>query len=39
MLIYEREGFRGYYRGFMPSLVKNTMNSGTYFSLLHFFKE
>lgn len=38
MLIYEREGFRGYYRGFLPSLIKNTMNAGTYFSTLHYLR-
>jgi hypothetical protein len=36
MLIYEREGARGYFRGFGPSVIKNTMNAGTYFSVLHF---
>ena len=36
MLIYEREGFRGYFRGFGPSIIKNTLNAGTYFSMLHF---
>jgi hypothetical protein len=35
LLIYEREGFKGYYRGFGPSVIKNTMNAGTYFSTLH----
>lgn len=38
MLIYEREGLRGYYRGFLPSLIKNTMNAGTYFSSLHYLR-
>jgi len=38
-LIYHREGFMGYYRGFLPSMLKNTLNAGTYFSTLHFFKE
>ena len=38
MLIYEREGLRGYYRGFLPSLIKNTMNAGTYFSTLHYLR-
>ena len=38
MLIYEREGPKGYFRGFFPSLIKNTMNSGTYFSMLHYLK-
>jgi solute carrier family 25 protein 38 len=38
MLIKEREGFRGYYRGFFPSLLKNSLNSGTYFSTLYSIK-
>lgn len=37
-LIYQREGLLGYYRGFMPSMIKNTMNAATYFSSLHHFK-
>ena len=36
MLIFEREGVKGYFRGFGPSIIKNTMNAGTYFSVLHF---
>jgi hypothetical protein len=39
MLIYEREGARGYFRGFGPSVIKNTMNAGTYFSVLHFLQQ
>lgn len=39
MLIYEREGVRGYFRGFGPSIIKNTMNAGTYFSTLHFLQQ
>ena len=39
MLIYEREGVKGYFRGFTPSIVKNTINAGTYFSTLHFLRE
>lgn len=35
-LILEREGFKGYFRGFGPSVIKNTLNAGTYFSTLHF---
>lgn len=38
LLIYEREGFMGYYRGFTPSIIKNTMNAGTYFSTLYYIK-
>jgi hypothetical protein len=39
MLIYEREGFKGYFRGFGPSVLKNTLNAGTYFSTLHFLQQ
>ncbi len=39
MLIYEREGVRGYFRGFGPSIIKNTMNAGTYFSCLHYLQQ
>ena len=38
MLIYEREGFRGYFRGFLPSIIKNTLNAGTYFSTLFYLR-
>lgn len=38
LLIYEREGLFGYYRGFTPSIIKNTMNAGTYFSTLYYIK-
>lgn len=38
LLIHEREGIKGYYRGFYPSLIKNTLNSGTYFSTLYYLK-
>jgi hypothetical protein len=38
MLIYEREGFRGYFRGFLPSINKNTLNAGTYFSTLYYLR-
>jgi Mitochondrial carrier protein len=37
-LIYEREGVRGYFRGFFPSLLKSTFNSATYFSSLHYLR-
>ena len=39
MLIYEREGMKGYFRGFGPSVIKNTLNAGTYFSVLHFLQQ
>jgi solute carrier family 25 protein 38 len=38
MLIYEREGVKGYYRGFLPSIIKNTLNAGSYFSTLHYLR-
>ena len=38
-LVYRREGFAGYYRGFLPACIKNTLNAGTYFSSLHMFVE
>jgi hypothetical protein len=38
MLIYEREGMRGYFRGFFPSLLKSSFNSATYFSSLHYLR-
>lgn len=38
MLIFEREGFKGYFRGFFPSLIKSTFNSATYFSTLHYLR-
>ena len=37
-LIYEREGLLGYYRGYLPSLIKNSLNSGTYFTVLYNLK-
>jgi hypothetical protein len=37
-LINEREGFNGFYRGFRPSVLKNTMNAGIYFGALNHFK-
>lgn len=38
MLIYEREGVKGYFRGFFPSLLKSTFNSATYFSSLYYLR-
>lgn len=37
--IYNTEGMRGFLRGLWPSLIKNTLTSGTYFSMLYFFEE
>ena len=37
--IYSSEGFPGFMRGLVPSLLKSTLNSGTYFSSLYYFEE
>lgn len=37
-IIYQREGLKGFVRGFTPSMIKNTLNSGTYFSMLYYFE-
>jgi hypothetical protein len=37
--IYKSEGMRGFMRGLVPSLIKSTLTSGTYFSTLFFFEE
>lgn len=36
--IYTREGLPGYMRGFTPSMLKNTLNAGTYFGMLYYFE-
>lgn len=36
--IYRREGLTGYMRGFTPSMLKNTINAGSYFSMLYYFE-
>lgn len=36
LLIYRREGFPGFMRGFTPSMLKNTLNAGSYFSMLYY---
>lgn len=38
-LIYQREGMRGFLRGLTPSMMKNWLNAGTYFSLLFYSEE
>jgi hypothetical protein len=38
-LIYNREGPKGFLRGLVPSLLKNTLNSGTFFGLLFYSEE
>lgn len=37
-IIYRSEGAKGFMRGFTPSMLKNTLNSGTYFSMLYYFE-
>lgn len=37
-VIFQQEGFKGYLRGFTPSMLKNTLNAGTYFGLLYYFE-
>ena len=34
--IYTREGMMGFMRGFTPSMLKNTINAGSYFSMLYY---
>ena len=36
MLIYRREGLLGYMRGLTPSIMKNTLTAGSYFSCLYY---
>ena len=35
-LIYRKEGPKGFMRGFVPSMMKNTLNAGSYFSMLYY---
>lgn len=35
-LIYLKEGSKGFLRGLTPSIVKNTLNAGTYYSILFY---
>ena len=35
-MIYTKEGLPGFMRGFTPSVLKNTLNAGTYFSVLFY---
>jgi hypothetical protein len=35
-LIYRKEGAKGFLRGLWPSLIKNTLNAGTYYSILFY---
>jgi len=36
VLIYRKEGLSGFMRGFTPSVLKNTLNAGSYFSMLYY---
>jgi len=36
LFIYRKEGFNGFMRGFVPSMMKNTLNAGSYFSMLYY---
>ena len=36
MFIYSKEGLGGFMRGFVPSMMKNTLNAGSYFSILYY---
>lgn len=36
VFIYKKEGLKGFMRGFVPSMMKNTLNAGTYFSMLYY---
>jgi hypothetical protein len=38
-VIYQSEGMKGFLRGLLPSLLKSTLTSGTYFSTLYYFEE
>ena len=36
LFIYRKEGLKGFMRGFVPSVLKNTLNAGSYFSMLYY---
>ena len=38
-VIYQLEGMKGYMRGFTPTMYKNFIAAGIYFSTLHYFEE
>lgn len=38
-LIYKNEGYQGFLRGLGPSLFKNSLMTGQYFSILYFFEQ
>jgi hypothetical protein len=35
-LIYRKEGAKGFLRGLSPAIIKNTLNAGTYYSILFY---
>ena len=35
-MIYAQEGLPGFLRGLLPSVLKNTLNAGTYYSILFY---
>ena len=37
--IHRTEGMKGFLRGLWPSLLKSTLTSGTFFSMLFYFEE
>jgi hypothetical protein len=39
MLIQQKEGPKGFLRGFNAAMIKNFSTAGTYFSFLHFAEE
>ena len=39
LFIYRKEGLPGFMRGFVPSMMKSTLNAGSYFSMLYYCEE
>lgn len=37
--IYQNEGPRGFFRGLVPSLLKNSVATGAYFSILFYLEQ
>ena len=37
--IKRKEGYPGFLRGLTPSILKNTLNAGSYFSMLYYTEE
>lgn len=38
-VIYQIEGMKGFMRGFTPTMYKNFIAAGTYYSTLHYLEE